>query len=126
MRLPGHLERVALQATETALLAPVLATVRQPNSGGTSQPVSVLFGDPVAVLILLVLLLYGAPGDAVGAILFSVLLLCGVKCLFVDLLGVLGKIILYTIWQLRDLLVGHLAPRVQLPSTTLFFTLEGI
>jgi hypothetical protein len=52
------------------------------------QPVSA-FLDPVAFLVLLVFLLYGAPGDAVGPILFSVLLRCGVERLFIDLLSVL-------------------------------------
>ena len=58
---------------------------------------SILFGDPLFVLVLLVFLLYGAPGDAVGPILFAVLLLCGVERPFIDLLGVLGEVVLYTI-----------------------------
>ena len=56
-----------------------------------------LFGDPLSHLVLLVFLLYGAPGDAVGAVLFAVLLLCGVERLLVDLLGVLGEVVLHTI-----------------------------
>jgi hypothetical protein len=47
--------------------------------------------DPVALLVLLVLVLYGAPSDAMGAVLFSILILCGVERLLVDLcLGMLG------------------------------------
>jgi hypothetical protein len=33
-----------------------------------------------------------------GAILFAVLLLCGVERLFVDLLGVFGQVVLHTVW----------------------------
>jgi hypothetical protein len=50
--------------------------------------------DPVALLVLLVYLLYGAPGDAMGPILFSVLILRGVEGIFVDLLGVFGQVVL--------------------------------
>jgi hypothetical protein len=44
--------------------------------------VSVPFGDRVSELVLFVLLLDGASGYAVGAILFAVLFLCGVEHLF--------------------------------------------
>src|SRR5215203_5353524 len=63
--------------------------------------------DPVALLVLLVLLLHGAPGNAVGAVLLAVLILCGVEGLLVDLLGSLGQVVLDAVWQLSDLLVGH-------------------
>src|SRR5215216_4115626 len=76
------------------------------------QPALVLLGDPVAFLVLLVLLLYGAPGDTVSTILFSVLLLCGVERLLINLLGVLREVVLHAVRQLRYLLVGHLAPRI--------------
>src|SRR5215212_10339460 len=66
--------------------------------------------DPVALIVLLVLVLYRAPGDTVGAVLFSVLILCGVEGLLVDLLGVLGEVVLHVVRKLRDLLVGHLGP----------------
>ena len=48
--------------------------------------------DPVALLVLLVLLFHGAPGDAVGAVLLPILILCGVESLLVDLLGPLGRL----------------------------------
>src|SRR5829696_5559760 len=65
--------------------------------------------DPVALLVLLVLVLYSAPGDAMCAVLFSVLILCGVEGLLVlvDLLGVLGQVVLHVVRKLCDLLVGH-------------------
>jgi hypothetical protein len=55
--------------------------------------VSAILLNPVALLVLLVLLLHGAPGDAVGAVLLAVLLLGGVEGLLVDLLG-LGRLFL--------------------------------
>src|SRR5215203_934510 len=64
---------------------------------------------PVALLVLLVFLLYGAPGYAVGAILLTVLLFCGVEGLLVDLLGVLWQVVLDVVRKLGDLLVGHLS-----------------
>jgi hypothetical protein len=73
--------------------------------------VSVLFGDPLSVLILLVLLFYGAPGDPMGAILFAVLLLRGVERLFVDLLGVLWDVLLHTVCS---------QPRSRSPLTLMF------
>src|SRR5215208_3597508 len=63
--------------------------------------------DPVALIVLLVLVLYSAPGDAMCAVLFSVLILCGVEGLLVDLLGVLGQVVLHVVRKLCDLLVGH-------------------
>jgi hypothetical protein len=66
--------------------------------------------DPVALLVLLVFLLHSAPGDAVGAILLSVLFLRGVEGLLVDLLCFLGEIVLHIIRKLRDLL-QRLLPR---------------
>jgi len=48
-----------------------------------------IFLDPVALLILLVFLLDGAPSDPVGAVLLAVLILRGVEGFLVDLLGVL-------------------------------------
>src|SRR5919112_169556 len=65
--------------------------------------------DPVALLVLLVLVLNCAPGDAMGAVFFTVLILGGVEGLLVDLLSVLGKVVLDVVRKLRDLLVGHLA-----------------
>jgi hypothetical protein len=53
--------------------------------------------DPVAFLVLLVFLLYGASGGAVGAVLLTVLSLCGVERLLVDLLGVLGQVVLHVV-----------------------------
>src|SRR5215208_6374630 len=66
--------------------------------------------DPVAFLILLILVLNCAPGNAVGAVLLAVLLFCGVEGLLVDLLGVLGQVVLDALWQLRYLLVRHCTP----------------
>src|SRR5215212_3135809 len=66
--------------------------------------------DPIALVVLFVFLLYGAPGDAVGAVLLPVLILCGVEGLLVDLLGVLGQVVLHVIRKLSDLLVGHRSP----------------
>jgi hypothetical protein len=70
---------------------------------------SLLFLYPVALVVLLVLVLHGAPGDPVGAIFLTVLLLGGVEGLLVDLLGVLWQIVLDVVRKLRDLLVGHLS-----------------
>src|SRR5215210_9350032 len=74
--------------------------------------------DPIALIVLLVLVLYSAPGDAMGAVLLSVLILCGVEGLLVDLLGVLGQVVLDAVGQLRNLLVGHLDPFRRLPEDT--------
>src|SRR5215210_708172 len=63
--------------------------------------------DPIALIVLLVLVLYRAPGDAMGAVLLSVLILSGVEGLLVDLLCVLGKVVLDVVRKLCDLLVGH-------------------
>jgi hypothetical protein len=52
---------------------------------------SAILLDPVALLMLV---LYGATGYAVGAVLFSVLILCGVEGLLVDLLCSLGQVVL--------------------------------
>src|SRR5215208_7112913 len=71
---------------------------------------SAILLDPVALLILLVLVLYCTPGNAVGAVLLAALLLCGVEGLLVDLLRVLGKVVLDAVWQLRYLLVRHRTP----------------
>src|ERR671921_2661289 len=65
--------------------------------------------DPVALLVLLVLVLYRAPGDTVGAVLLAVLILCGVESLLVDLLGVLGQVVLDVVRKLSNLLVRHFA-----------------
>jgi len=54
--------------------------------------------DPVALVVLLVFLLYGTPGHSVGTVLFSILILCGVEGLLVDLLGVLGQVVLNAVW----------------------------
>src|SRR5215203_1822686 len=78
---------------------------------------SLLFLYPVALVVLLVLVLHGTPGNAVGAIFLTILILCGVEGLLVDLLGVLGQVVLDAVWQLSDLLVGHLdRPFVACPS----------
>src|SRR5215208_6654059 len=63
--------------------------------------------DPIALIVLLVLVLYRAPGDAVGAVLLAVLILCGVERLLVGLLGSLGQVVLDVVRKLCDLLVGH-------------------
>src|SRR5215218_9030178 len=70
---------------------------------------SLLFRYPVALIVLLVLVLHGAPGHSVGTILLAILILCGVEGLLVDLLGVLWQIVLDVVRKLRDLLVGHLS-----------------
>src|ERR671911_1225169 len=69
---------------------------------------SLLFLYPVALVILLVLVLHGAPGYPVGAILLTELILGGVEGLLVDLLGVLGEIVLDVVRKLGYLLVGHI------------------
>ncbi len=76
---------------------------RRPWNGGLSGIEQLrwclaLLRDPVALVVLLVLLLDGAPGDAVGAIFFPVLVLRGFEGLFVDLLRVLGEVVLHTVW----------------------------
>src|SRR5215212_3878075 len=73
---------------------------------------SAILLDPVALLVLLVLVLNCAPGNAVGAIFLAVLLFGGVEGLLVDLLGSLGKVVLDAVWQLRYLLVRHRTPRI--------------
>src|SRR5215212_2748773 len=73
---------------------------------------SAILLDPVAFLILLVLVLNCAPGHAVGAIFLTVLLLGGVEGLLIDLLGVLWQVVLDALWQLRDLLVRHRTPLI--------------
>jgi hypothetical protein len=82
-----------------------------PHGGTPAAPVVgdalAVLRNPVTLVVLLVLVLDGAPGDAVGAVLLTVLILCGVERLLVDLLGVLGQVVLHTIWQLRDLVVWH-------------------
>src|SRR5215208_6146061 len=78
--------------------------------------VSAILLDPVALLVLLVFVLYGAPGYPMGAILLAVLILCGVEGLLVDFLGVLGQVVLDVVRKLRDLLVGH---RVLLGSSAI-------
>src|SRR5215203_6366713 len=65
--------------------------------------------DPIALLVLLVLVFYRAPGDAVGAVLLAVLILRGVEGLLVDLLGSLGQVVLDVVRKLGDLLVRHFA-----------------
>jgi hypothetical protein len=70
---------------------------------------SLLFLYPVALVVLFILVLHCAPGDAVGAVFFTVLLLGGVEGLLVDLLGMLWQIVLDVVRKLRDLLVGHLS-----------------
>src|SRR3712207_911593 len=66
-----------------------------------------LFGDPVALVVLLVLVLDGAPRHAVGAVLLAVLFFGGAERLLVDLLRVLGQVVLHAVRQLRDHLVRH-------------------
>src|SRR5829696_7591371 len=68
---------------------------------------SLLFLYPVALLVLLILVLYRAPGYPVGAVLLAVLILCGVEGLLVDLLGSLGQVVLDVVRKLCDLLVGN-------------------
>src|SRR5215207_3264227 len=70
---------------------------------------SLLFLYPVALVVLFILVLHSAPGDAVGAVFFTVLILSGVEGFLVDLLGVLWQIVLDVVRKLRDLLVGHLS-----------------
>ena len=55
---------------------------------------SALLLDPVALVVLLVLILHGAPGYPVSAALLPVVLLGGIERLLVDLLGVLGQVVL--------------------------------
>jgi hypothetical protein len=62
--------------------------------------VSVLFLDPVTLVVLLVLVLDGAPGDAVGALLLAVLLLGGVVGRPVDLLPMLGEVVPHAVRQI--------------------------
>jgi hypothetical protein len=68
--------------------------------------------DPVALIVLLVLVLDGAPSHAVGAVLLTVLIFGGVEGLLVDLLGSLGEVVLDAVWQLRYLLVRYRTPRI--------------
>src|SRR5829696_7736036 len=83
--------------------------VRDSGCYRVREPVLAILLNPVALLVLLVLVLYGAPGDAMGPVLLSVLILRGVEGLLVDLLGVLWQVILDVVRKLRDLLVGHLS-----------------
>ena len=53
--------------------------------------------NPVALLVLLVFLLYGAPGDPMGAVLLTVLILRGVEGFLIDLLGVLWQVVLHIV-----------------------------
>lgn len=55
-----------------------------------------LFRNPVAVVVLFVLLLYGK-GDPVSPALLLVLLLGGVESLFVDLLRVTGQVVFHAV-----------------------------
>jgi len=80
---------------------------------------SLLFLYPFALVVLLVLVLHGAPSDAVGAVLLAVLILCGVEGLLVNLLGSLGQVILDAVRKLGDLLVGHRVLLQMLAYTTL-------
>src|SRR4028118_2169905 len=60
------------------------------GSAGAQAPEACgLLLDPVALVVLRVLLLHGAPGRGVGAALLAVLIFGGVQGLLVDLLGVL-------------------------------------
>ena len=68
--------------------------------------------DPIALIVLLVLVLYRAPGDAMGAVLLAVLILCGVEGLLVDLLGSLGQVVLDVVRQLGYLLVRYRTPLI--------------
>src|SRR5215217_6770748 len=101
------------------LSTPVDKGIREDRNPRTRTPTTTEFGktcllaillDPVAFVVFLVFLFHGAPGDAVGAILLPVLVLCGVEGLFVDLLGVFGEVVLDVIRQLGYLLVGHRSP----------------
>src|SRR5215208_2959090 len=69
--------------------------------------VSILLLDPLTFFVLLVLLLDGAPGHPLAAILLIVLFLCGVVSCPVDLLGVLGQVVPHTVRQIGKLLVQH-------------------
>jgi hypothetical protein len=84
--------------------------VREPSANGEVGRLrsrrSRLFLHPVALVFLLVILLAGAPRDAVGAALLTVLLLCGVKDHFVDLLRVLGQVVLHNARKLVIILYG--------------------
>jgi hypothetical protein len=68
-----------------------------------------LFGDPLAVLVLLVLVLDGTSGYPVGAALLPVLLFGRVEGFLVDLLRVFGQIVLHAIRQFVDLPVRHVS-----------------
>src|SRR5215217_4399613 len=106
------------------LSTPVDKGIREDRNPRTRTPTTTEFGktvrktvralaillNPVAFVVFLVFLFHGAPGDAVGAILLPVLVLCGVEGLFVDLLGVFGEVVLDVIRQLGYLLVGHRSP----------------
>src|SRR5215203_849265 len=65
------------------------------------------FLHPLAVLVLLILSLDGAPSDAVGAALLAVLLFGRDKCCQVNLLRVLGKVIHHTVRQVTQVSVWH-------------------
>src|SRR5215217_6559435 len=78
------------------------------TSGGPQGLWSVLL-EPVALVILLVLVLDSAPGDAVGAFLLAVLVLGGVVGRAVDLLRVLGEVVPHAVRQIAQVFVRHLA-----------------
>jgi hypothetical protein len=61
------------------------------------------------LIVLLVLVLDGAPSYPVGAALLPILLLCGVEGLLVDLLGVLGQVVPHAVRQVAEVIVRHLA-----------------
>src|SRR4028119_728458 len=81
---------------------------RRSSAGAQAPEACGLLLDPVALVVLLVLLLHGAPSRGVGAALLAVLIFGGVEGLLVDLLGVLWQVVLHVVRQLRDPLVGHL------------------
>jgi hypothetical protein len=70
---------------------------------------SILLLDPAALVVLLVLVLDGAPGDAVGAFLLAVVIPGGVVGRAVDLLRVLGKLVPHAVRLIAQILVRHLA-----------------
>jgi hypothetical protein len=65
------------------------------------KPLLIAFlGNPLPVLVHLVLLLDGAPAHPVSAVLLTVLLLGGVVRCPVDLTRVIGQVPLYAVWQI--------------------------
>jgi hypothetical protein len=71
---------------------------------------SALLLDPVALVVLLVRILHGAPGYPVGAALLPVVLLGRVEGLLVDLLGVLGRLFLTLSGRSVSLSYGIIPP----------------